>query len=185
MHTAIRTATMHDGGALRTLIERSARELCAPDYCEATIARALTGAFGVDSQLIRDRTYFVIEDPAGLVACGGWSARRTLFGGDARAERDETLLDPARDAARIRAFFVDPRAARRGLGRALLGHCEAAAAARGFTRFTLMATLPGVRLYSACGYVAGAPIDHALAPGITIRFVPMHKPDPAAARPAP
>jgi GNAT superfamily N-acetyltransferase len=110
-----------------------------------------------------------------IVACGGWSRRRTLFGSDARAERDESPLDPRLDAARIRAFFVDPMHARRGLGRAILERSEADARALGFTRFELMATLPGVRLYEKCGYLPGEAVEHPLPDGATIRFVPMSK----------
>ena len=109
------------------------------------------------------------------MACGGWSRRRTLFGSDARADRDESPLDPRVDAARIRACFVDPAHARRGLGRAILERSEADARASGFTRFELMATLPGVRLYEKCGYRAGDSVNHPLPGGLSIRFVPMTK----------
>jgi GNAT superfamily N-acetyltransferase len=109
------------------------------------------------------------------VACGGWSRRRTLFGGDARADRDEALLDPRVDAARIRAFFVDPAHTRRGLARTILDRSEADARAAGFTRFELMATEAGVRLYEKCGYEAGNAVDHPLPGGLSIRFVPMTK----------
>jgi GNAT superfamily N-acetyltransferase len=109
------------------------------------------------------------------VACGGWSRRRTLFGSDARDGRDESSLDPRTEAARIRAFFVDPAHARRGLGRAILEHSERQARAAGFTTFELMATLPGVRLYQEFGYQPAAAIDHPLGDGLSIRFVPMNK----------
>ena len=109
------------------------------------------------------------------MACGGWSRRRTLFGSDARADRDESLLDPRVDAARIRACFVDPAHARRGLGRAILDRSEADARASGFAQFELMATLPGVRLYEKCGYRAGDSVNHPLPGGLSIRFVPMTK----------
>lgn len=170
-----------DEAALRELIGRSIRALGAQDYSSAQIEGALRGAFGVDTALIRDGTYFVIETPAGeLVACGGWSRRRTLFGSDQRAERDESWLDPRREAARIRAFFVDPAHSRRGLGRAILERSEAEAVRAGFREFELMATLPGVRLYGPCGYRAGAPIEHALSEELSIRFVPMRKSLPTA-----
>jgi GNAT superfamily N-acetyltransferase len=172
---------LEDVPVLRELIGRSIRTLGAPDYTGAQIEGALRGAFGVDTALIRDGTYFVIETEAGdAVACGGWSRRRTLFGSDDRAQRDESWLDPQREAARIRAFFVDPGHARRGLGRALLERCESAARAAGFTRLELMATLPGVRLYAECGYRAEAAIEHLLSDGLTIRFVPMNKHLPTA-----
>jgi GNAT superfamily N-acetyltransferase len=176
MNYRLRTATRDDEPALRALIARSIRALGADDYSAEQIEAALRGAFGVDSSLIRDETYFVIAADGGdLVACGGWSRRRTLFGSDQRADRDESWLDPTREAARIRAFFVDPAHARRGLGRAILDHSEAQAAAAGFSSFELMATLPGVRLYEKCGYLAGGEVDHPLGGGLSIRFVPMRK----------
>jgi GNAT superfamily N-acetyltransferase len=178
----LRVATPADEPTLGALIGRSIRTLGASDYAPEQIEAALRGAFGVDTGLIRDGTYFVALDSEGvIVACGGWSARRTLFGSDARQERDEAWLDPRVDAARIRAFFVDPAHARRGLGRAILERSEAAARSAGFSRCELMATLPGVRLYAKCGYLAGNPIEHPLGAGLTIRFVPMSKRLSAAA----
>jgi GNAT superfamily N-acetyltransferase len=176
MHYQLRTATHGDRAALQTLIARSARALGARDYRPEQIEAALQGAFGVDSQLIDDGTYFVAETRDGeLIGCGGWSRRRTLFGGDSHAERNAAELDPHTDAARIRAFFVDPGHARQGIGRALLERCESEARARGFSRFELMGTLPGVRLYQALGYVAGELMHYPVAPGVTIEFVPMRK----------
>jgi GNAT superfamily N-acetyltransferase len=169
----LRPAHLEDVATLEALIARSARGLSRGDYDAAQVEAALAGAFGVDTQLIRDGTYFVAEQGGVAVGCGGWSRRRTLFGGDADPHRDAGLLDPARDAARIRAFFVDPAQARRGIGRALLAHCEAEAQAAGFRAFELMATLPGLRLYEALGYRRGTPLEHPLQPGISIRFVPM------------
>lgn len=164
------------------LISRSAHGLSAADYTHAQIEAALQGAFGVDTALIRDGTLFVAETRAReLVACGGWGRRRTLFGSDDRAERDETLLDPRSDPARIRAFFVDPAHARHGIGRALLMRCEADALRAGFTALETMATLPGMRLYSQCGYAPQGAIEHSLPGGLAIRFIPMRK----ALRPAP
>jgi GNAT superfamily N-acetyltransferase len=176
MSYQLRIARLDDEAALRELIARSIRRLGAGDYSPAQIEAALTGAFGVDTSLIRDGTYFVIESAAGqLVACGGWSRRRTLFGSDTRADRDESRLDPRTEAARIRAFFVDPEHARRGLGRAILERSESEARSEGFTRLELMATLPGVRLYQQYGYLPGETIEHPLGSGLTIRFVPMSK----------
>ena len=176
MALGIREATLDDRPALEALIARSIRTLGAGDYTGAQIEAALRGAFGVDTQLIRDRSYFVVHDADGrMVGCGGWSRRRTLFGSDAREGRDAAELDPAVDAAKIRAFFVDPDAARQGVGTLLLEHCEARARAHGFRRFELMGTLPGVRLYAARGYRPGAPIQHRLTPDLTIEFVPMEK----------
>jgi GNAT superfamily N-acetyltransferase len=171
----LRAATRADQGALQQLIARSARELGARDYRPEQIEGALRGAFGVDTQLIDDGTYFVVESDGKLVGCGGWSRRRTLFGGDAHRERDAGELDPRVDAAKIRAFFVDPDYARRGIGRALLARCESEARTRGFRRFELMGTLPGVRLYQALGYTPGAMVHYPVSSGVTIEFIPMHK----------
>lgn len=176
MEYRLRVATLEDEPALRALIARSIRELGAADYSAEQIEAALQGAFGVDTLLVRDGTYFVAVGGSGdLLACGGWSRRRTLFGSDARDGRDESLLDPGTDAAKIRAFFVDPAHARRGLGRAILERCEAEARSSGFTACELMATLPGVRLYEKFGYRAGGAIDYPLPGGLHIRFVPMSK----------
>ena len=172
----LRLATLDDVPAIRELIARSIHGLGAADYTRAQIEAALQGAFGVDTALIRDGTFFVAETHAReLIACGGWGRRRTLFGGDARAERDESLLDPKSDPAKIRAFFVDPAHARQGIGRALLARCEADALRAGFSALEAMATLPGLRLYSQCGYVPDQTIDYPLPGGLTIRFIPIRK----------
>jgi GNAT superfamily N-acetyltransferase len=171
----IRQATLADRPALEALIALSARELSRGDYTPEQIEGALRGAFGVDTQLILDRTYFVVEVDGVIAGCGGWSRRRTLFGGDARAERDSAELDPATDAAKIRAFFIHPDYARRGLGRAILEQCETAARQHGFKRFELMATLPGLRLYRACGYEGEQRVWHPVGAGVEIEFVPMSK----------
>jgi GNAT superfamily N-acetyltransferase len=175
MDYILRLATLDDQSQLQSLIARSARALGAADYTAEQIEGALRGAFGVDTQLILDGTYFVVEAGNGLAGCGGWSWRRTLFGGNNAIERDAGPLDPATDAAKIRAFFVDPDHARRGIGRMILQRCEAEAAARGFTTLELMGTLPGVRLYTACGYAPLDKIDYEISPGLTIPFVPMRK----------
>jgi GNAT superfamily N-acetyltransferase len=172
----LRVARLQDEPALRELIARSIRALGSADYSPEQIEAALRGAFGVDTQLIRDGTYFVVvTTPGEIVACGGWSRRRTLFGSDTRDERDESWLDPRTDAAKVRAFFVDPAHARRGLGRLILERSEAEAAGAGFSRLELMATLPGVRLYEKCGYLAQTCIVHPLPGGLSIVFVPMSK----------
>ena len=159
----LRIATLEDVPALRELIARSIRALGAADYSSAQIETALQSAFGVDTTLIRDGTYFVATAPKGqLLACGGWSGRRTLFGSDGRADRDESRLDPLTEPAKIRAFFVDPGHARQGLGRAILERSESEARQAGFSAFALMATLPGVPFYERCGYVPGAAITHEL-----------------------
>ena len=171
----IRAATFDDVAAIESLIARSAHGLSTGDYSREQVDGALRGAFGVDTQLLRDGTYFVVHCDGELVGCGGWSYRGTLFGGDARADRDPQPLDPRTDAARIRAFFVHPGYARRGIGSALLERCESEARARGFCRLELMATLPGVRLYRARGYLPGEPLEWPIPGDVTIRFVPMSK----------
>ena len=142
-------------------------------YTPAQIDSLITHVFGVDTQLIIDGTYFVIERGGRLQACGGWSARRTLFGGDQAKAGGDPSLDPQRDPARVRAFFVHPASARLGLGRALLRHCEEAARAAGFRRTELMATLPGEPLYRAFGYEALESVMYRLPDGQGVGFVRM------------
>ena len=176
MNYRLRLATSDDEPAIRELIGRSIRSLGAGDYAPEQIEAALLGAFGLDTSLIRDGTYFVIEaDDGAVVGCGGWSRRKTLFGSDAREARDDAWLDPTSEFAKIRAFFIDPLHARRGLGRRILEHSEAEAVKAGFGGFEMMATLPGKRLYETCGYEAGAPIEHPLGRELHITFVPMSK----------
>ncbi|NIJ07156.1 GNAT superfamily N-acetyltransferase [Sphingomonas vulcanisoli] len=171
----LRPATRGEIAALEGLIRTSARELGRGFYSDAETEAAITHVFGVDSDLVDDGTYLIAEDGAGrLLGCGGWSRRRTLFGGDNFAGRASGLLDPAEDAARIRAFFVAPQAARMGIASRLLAECETRAAAAGFTRMALMATLPGVPFYAARGYVAGGEILQPCGE-IALRFVPMEK----------
>jgi GNAT superfamily N-acetyltransferase len=136
---------------------------------------ALQGAFGVDSQLLKDETYFVAEDDGVIVGCGGWSYRATLFGGDARSDRDPSSLDPRTQAAKIRAFFVEPLQARRGIGTMLLERCEQEAKKHGFSQVELMATLPGVKLYAARGYVGAEQVRFDVGSGESIEFLPMRK----------
>jgi GNAT superfamily N-acetyltransferase len=171
----LRKATRADRSTLKQLIARSARTLGARDYRPEQIEAPLRGAFGVDTQLIDDGTYFVVELERKIVGCGGWSRRRTLFGGDAHAVRGAGELDPTLDAARIRAFFIDPDYERRGIGRTLLERCEAEAQAQGFTRFELMGTLSGVPLYQGLGCQRGEMLSYALAANVTMQFVPMRK----------
>jgi GNAT superfamily N-acetyltransferase len=154
MNIRLRQAVAADIPRMREVIEASVRGLQAEDYSPAQIEGALQSVYGVDSQLIADGTYFVAEIPDGeIVACGGWSKRKTLYGGDQYAAREDSLLDPARDAAKIRAFFVHPRWARQGIGSLILDACEQAAIAAGFTRLEMGATLSGVAFYRAKGYV--------------------------------
>jgi GNAT superfamily N-acetyltransferase len=172
----IRRAAPRDIDALRQVIERSARTVGLERYTAAQMETALRGAFGVDSQLIADGTYFAVEGEDGLiVACGGWSWRRALFGGDSRGDREVGDLDPSVDAAKIRAFFVDPRHLRKGIASALLKRCEAEARAAGFSKFELMGTLTGEPFYAAHGYVPIRSVSYEAEPGIFIPFVAMSK----------
>lgn len=173
---SLRTATLEDRPALEALIAESARGLSTPDYTDAQVDAALGSAFGVDSELIADGTYFVAEADGEIVGCGGWSRRATLFGSDAQPGRRSDLLDPSRDSARIRAFFVHPDWARRGIGRAILERCETEAGAHGFRSAELLATLPGHRFYRMLGYAGDERVEHSLPGGVTIDFIPMKKP---------
>jgi GNAT superfamily N-acetyltransferase len=172
----LRKATTADIPVLDALIARSARGLSTGDYSQGQIEGALRGAFGVDSQLLADETYFVVEDFREMVGCGGWSFRSTLFGGDARTDRDSSILDPKTQAAKIRAFFVDPGHARRGIGSLLLDHCENQARAHGYREVELMATLPGAKLYLARGYAPSPRVHFDVGSGESIEFIPMRKP---------
>ena len=162
---APRAATLADIPALEALIARSALGLGAGFYTPGQTAALVREVFGVDSQLVVDGTYFLLEDAGHPVACGGWSRRSTKFGGDKMKAVPDRLLDPATEAAKIRAFFVDPAIARRGCGSALMRHCTAAAQAAGFTRLELVATMPGVPLYVAHGFAVVERFDLALAGG--------------------
>ncbi len=146
-----RLARCDDMPALAALMEAAIAELQKPFLDPAQIA-ASRAIMGLDTQLIGDGTYFVVEQAGALAGCGGWSRRATLYGGDSSPGRDAALLDPAHDAARVRAMYTHPAFVRRGVGRLILSLCEAAARAEGFTRAELMATLAGEPLYRACGY---------------------------------
>lgn len=171
----LRKAEAADVPVLRALIEASVRGLQQDDYTPAQRECALATVYGVDSRLIADGTYFVVEAGASIVACGGWSRRKTLFGGDNFEGREDLLLDPLYDAAKIRAFFVHPDWARRGLGTLLLQACEAAAAEAGLGRCEMGATLTGVALYRAHGYRETERIAAPLANGETLAIVRMSK----------
>jgi GNAT superfamily N-acetyltransferase len=172
----VRKAERSDIPAIERLIERSVRELSVSYYEAAQIESALEFMFGVDSQLVDDGTYHVIEADGELVAAGGWSRRRTLFGGDQWKHGADELLDPAYEPARIRAFFVEPSWSRRGLGRALFDACLRDARAAGFRRLELMATLPGEPLYRALDFVADERIELALPDGVQVPLVRMSRP---------
>ncbi|HEY2178472.1 MAG TPA: GNAT family N-acetyltransferase [Caulobacteraceae bacterium] len=170
-----RLASEADLNALHALMERAIGELQKGFLDERQIA-ASHAVMGLDTQLVADRTYFIVEADGRLAGCGGWSRRATLYGGDhSTALREPAPLDPAKDAARVRAMYTDPAFARRGVGRLILELCEGAAAAEGFSRVELMATLSGEPLYLACGYrqierTAAAPVD-----GVEVPLVRMGK----------
>lgn len=174
---AIRRATISDAAALRKLIEQSVRGLQRNDYTPEQIEGALGHALGLDTQLIEDGTYFVaeVDGVPAPIGCGGWSNRATLFGSDHGPDRQGTLLDPEKDAARIRAIFVHPDWARRGIGSLILQHCEEAARAGGFRRFEMGSTLTGVPLYKLRGYGECERINVPLPNGAVVQVVHMIK----------
>jgi GNAT superfamily N-acetyltransferase len=168
-----RLATIGDVPALTELIPLSARELSRGYYTDEQTEAAIRFIFGPDTRLISDRTYYVVEENGALAGCGGWSRRKTLFGGDQTKALDHSLLDPATEAARIRAFFVHPDFARRGVGSILLRACVAAAWEAGFRRAELAATLPGVPFYGAFGFVEREPLELPMPNGTTLPAIRM------------
>jgi GNAT superfamily N-acetyltransferase len=177
MNFHLRVAAADDVAGIRTLIEASVRGLQAVDYPPAQIEGALATVFTVDSRLVADGTYFVAFAEGGeLAGCGGWSRRETLYGGDHQVERIEAaLLDPALDAARIRAIFVHPGFARMGLGSLILEAAEEAAKAEGFRRFEMGSTLTGVALYKLKGYREKERLRVPVGSGEEIEVVRMTK----------
>src|SRR5277367_4634013 len=177
----LRLATNEDIPALHELIEASVRGLQAGDYTPAQIEGALGTVLGLDTQLIRDQTYFVVEtlptkgSEQRKLGCGGWSKRKTLFGSDNASLREPDLLDPTIDAAKVRAIFVHPAFARRGLGSFILAHVEAAAQTAGFQRFEMGSTLTGVPLYRLKGYIEVERIAVPLKNGQSLPVVRMIK----------
>ena len=186
----LRLAVPEDVPVLRELIDASVRGLQTQDYTPAQIEGALKTVFGVDSQLIADGTYIVAQaEPTAIertgakhakpelmiVGCGGWSKRKTLYGSDHWTGREDALLDPPRDAAKIRAFFIHPDWARRGVGGMILQASEVAARAAGFTRYEMGATLTGAKLFGAKGYVAVRPISIPLVNGESLPVIHMEK----------
>jgi len=181
----LRLAVPEDVPVLGALIEASVRGLQAEDYTPAQIEGALKTVFGVDSQLIADGTYIVAEAPRGqegsapsqwtIVGCGGWSKRKTLYGSDHWSGREDSLLDPQRDAAKIRAFFVHPQWARQGVGSMILMACEEAARAAGFSRYEMGATLTGAKLFAVKGYTPVKLISIPLRNGETLPVIHMEK----------
>ena len=175
MAALVRVATAEDVPALRDLIVASVNGLQAGDYSEGQRQGALGSVFGVDPMLIADGTYFVAEWDSQIAACGGWSRRATPFGSDRSPARDDRLLDPERDAARIRAVFVHPAFARRGLATAILEACESAARKAGFRRAELTATLTGKKLFGARGFAPEDEIEIELGNGEILPVVRMTK----------
>lgn len=171
----IRLATESDRPALAQLIPASARELSRGYYSDAQTESAIAHVFGADSRLIADGTYFAAEEDGRLVGCGGWSRRRTLYGGDQMKAPEDPLLDPSTEPARIRAFFVHPDCARRGVGSRILQACVDAAREAGFRRITLASTLPGVPFYRARGFAECERFDVPLPDGLGLPVIRMEK----------
>ena len=175
MQVAIRKAALNDIPVLETLIPESVRVLLGKYHTSAQIEGALGTVFGVDIQLIRDGTYYIAEAGSEIVGCGGWSRRRTPFGSDNAPNKDDTLLDPATEATRIRAFFVRPGWTRQGIGSLIMEACETAARLDGFTRLELTATLAGESLYLAHGFTAVERFEVPLPNGAAIPVITMSK----------
>ena len=170
-----RLAREEDVAKLERLIPLSVRALQAAYYSAAQMEAALGPVFGVDRQLIRDGTYFVVEDQGQIVGCGGWSKRRSLYGGDAHRAEPDSELDPTRDAARVRAFFVHPSWVRRGIGRSIMMACERAILAAEFRRVDIVATLAGEPLYAGFGYDVVERYHIEMAGGLRLPVVRMTK----------
>src|SRR5690242_8481060 len=169
-----RLAMMEDVPVLKPLMEAAIGELLKPFLLPAQVAASFA-VMGLDTQLIKDGTYFVIESEGQIAGCGGWSRRATLFGGDHSAGRDAARIDPAKDAARVRAMYTHPDFIRRGIGRLVLELCEAAAAHEGFQRVELAATMAGVPLYRACGYTDIEAFDSDTPSGVKVPLIRMGK----------
>jgi len=170
-----RLATNTDISTLQNLIAASVRGLSEGYYTANQIESSIKYIFGVDTQLLIDGTYYVIENESTIIACGGWSKRKTLYGGDQHKSIADPLLDPNTEAARIRAFFVDPAWARQGIGKMLIQHCETQAMNNGFTAMELGATLPGEPLYKARGYKSISNIMVDMPDGEKLEVVKMRK----------
>ncbi len=175
MSLVLRLATEHDIPSLKQLIPESVRALSTGYYTDRQIESAIVHIFGVDSQLIADGTYYAVVADDQIIGCGGWSKRKTLYGGDQMKGEGDDLLDPNYDAARIRAFFVHPNWARRGIGRSIIEACEAAAREEGFQSMELGATLPGEPLYAAMGYTVTTRFDIVMTDGESLPAAHMVK----------
>jgi GNAT superfamily N-acetyltransferase len=172
----LRVANPDDGDAIDALMKASGSALFPAFYDERQTASAVRYVAQVDRMLLADGTYFALEAGDELVGCGGWSRRDRLYTGSGDSDDDGRLLDPASEPAKVRAMFVRGDWTRRGLGRRIIEECERAARAEGFQRLALLATLPGVPLYAACGFVPGAEVEVALEDGVTMACVAMEKP---------
>lgn len=177
MSIVIRKAALEDQIEITDLIKESVKGLSREDYNEKQIELSIKSVFGVDKQLIEDKTYFVAEDEEGkIVGCGGWSNRKTLYGAsNYEQSRDSNLLNLEIDAAKIRAFFIHPKFARKGIGTAILEACEAEAKAHGFTSAEMMATLPGVKLYAVRGYEGDEEVKVSIGENENIICIRMRK----------
>lgn len=175
MNLTYRTADLSDVPVLEALIPVSVRGLQSAYYTSEQIESALGTVFGVDSQLIKDGTYFVAEDGDRIVGCGGWSRRKTTYGSDAAKKGQDDLRDPRTEPAMIRAFFVHPGYARKGIGRRFLEMCETAIEAAEFQKTEIIATLAGEPLYASCGYSIIERFDIPLISGDTMSVVRMTK----------
>ena len=172
----LRKATIDDIDELTVLISESVRGLSQGYYDPQQIELSVRSVFGVDRELIEDGTYFAAEIEGKIVGCGGWSKRKTLYGASRYEEsRNSEPLDPATDAAKVRAFFIHPDAARKGIGSAILRACEDEAKSLGFRSAEMMSTLPGVPLYSACGYSGDERVEIPVGEGVAIDCIRMEK----------
>ncbi len=173
----IRPVQLHEILAVKAMIDASARALSVGFYTQEEIEGLVKYVFGVDTELVEDQTYYVVEREGNYVACGGWSRRRTLFGGDQFAAREAGYLDPATEPAKIRAFFTHPDAARTGVASFLLSYCEAQAKAAGFKSIEMMATTAGIPFYTKRGYAPQAePENYILPNGMPVGGLRMWKP---------
>jgi N-acetylglutamate synthase-like GNAT family acetyltransferase len=170
-----RLAREDDIPALEQLITLSVRSLLSAHYSSAQLDAALGPVFGVDSLLIRDGTFFAVDEEEQIIGCGGWSKRKTMYGGDRGRADEDTKLDPRREAARVRAFFIHPDWVRRGIGANILAACERAAIAAGFQKVELVATLAGEPLYAKFGYVVMERYDAPMPGGLGLAVVRMTK----------
>lgn len=170
----IRPAVREDIPALKVVMDRAIKDLL-PAFLPPAVVLASQEIMGLDTQLIEDGTYYVVETGGAIAGCGGWSRRATLFGGDHSAGRDAALVDPATDPARVRAMYTDPGFVRRGVGRLILATCEAKAKAEGFSRCEMAATMAGEPLYAACGYQRIEPFEAQTSNGVKVPLVRMGK----------